>query len=150
VVRAHEPEQAAWRLGRPPADRSPWWVSHPALDEPGLRLELESAGARTVLALAGELDVATVPVLDAFLDARPLAGCAVLDLDLTGLTVIASAGLAAVLELQRECARRGIELRLCGAQPSVARVFALTGLTRLFSWDDAPAEPVVPQESALF
>jgi anti-sigma B factor antagonist len=150
VVRARDGEPADRRLGRAPEDRSRWWVSHPVPDEPALRLELTSAGSRAVLTVAGELDVATVPHFEAFVAERSLTGCAVLDLDLAGLTVIASAGLAAVLELQRDCARRGIGLRLCGAQPSVARVFALSGLIRLFTWDDAPAERVAPQDSALF
>jgi anti-sigma B factor antagonist len=148
MVRAHE-----WDISRrlgPPADRRPWWAALPPEPEDALRLDVETAGARTVLSLSGELDVCTAPDLESFLGGRDLDGCAVLEIDLAGVTTMASAGLSALITVRRECELRGIDLRLRDPQSSVARVFELTGLSRLFTWGDVPDGPAVTQDAVLF
>ena len=153
MVRAHEWETSR-RLGRAPVQRQPWWVAHPLKPDPGLQLEVETAGAHTVLFVTGDLDSATAPDLESFLETRTLSGCTVLEVDLAGVTIMASAGLGALLAVRRECDRRGIDLRLRGAQRSVARVFDLTGLSPIFRWSDLPthppADPDPAQDLALF
>jgi anti-anti-sigma factor len=147
--RAHEWDTSR-RLSRAPADRLPWWVTQSGEPEPALRLGMETAGARTVLSVAGELDSFTAPDLESFLEQHCLAGCTLLEVDLAGVTTLASAGLSALITVRRECDQRGIGLRLRGAQPSVWRVFELTGLSRLFTWGDAPSGPDATQDLALF
>ncbi|MGY1601370.1 anti-sigma factor antagonist [Geodermatophilus sp. SYSU D00815] len=149
MVLSHEWDVSR-RLVRAPANRRPWWVSHPVPDQPPIELDAESGGALIVVRVSGEIDALTAPHLEAFVAGRSLAGCAVLELDLAGVTSIASAGLSALLELRRWCQQRGIELRLRGAQRSVWRVFELTGLHRVFPEGDGPAGPGPTQELALF
>jgi anti-anti-sigma factor len=149
MVRADEWD-ASRRLCRAPSARRPWWVGQPQQPDPPLRLEVETGGARTVLFVTGALDPSTAPALDSFLEERSLAGCTVLEVDLAGVTTMASAGLSALIAVRRECEQRGIDLWLRGVQPSVWRVFEFTGLCRLFTWGDAPAEPVSGQDLALF
>jgi anti-anti-sigma factor len=131
MVRAHEWD-AARRLGRVPASRQPWWAAHPAPTS-ALRLEWEAGGARSVLAVSGDLDARTAAQLEAFVAGSPLAGSAVLELDLAGVRSLGSAGLSGLLALHRWCGQRGLELRVRGALPSVERVFEAAGLDAAFA-----------------
>src|SRR3954471_15991513 len=148
MVLSHEWDVSR-RLARPPRNRRPWWVSHP-VPEPPLVLAAESAAARAVVLVSGEIDALTAPHLEAFVAGRSSAGCTTLELDLAGVTSITSAGLSALLGLRRWCQQRGIDLRLRGARPSVWRVCELTGLHRVFPAGDGPAGPGPTQELALF
>jgi anti-anti-sigma factor len=149
MVRAHEWDVSR-RLARPPGGRRPWWVAHPAPGRSPLRLEWVATGARTVLAVSGDLDVVTTPQLESVVADQPLTGCSVLEVDLAGVPSIGSVGLSVLLGIRRWCLQRGIELRIRGAQPSVWRVFELTGLDLVLA---PPAEhdasPAV-QELTLF
>ena len=149
MVLSHEWDTSR-RLVRAPGNRRPWWASHPVPIPPPLELDASSAAARIVVQVSGEIDALTAPHLESFVAGRSLAGCTVLELDLTGVPSIASAGLSALLGLRRWCQQRGSDLRLRGAQPSVWRVFELTGLHRVFREGDSPAEPGPTQELALF
>ena len=149
MVLSHEWDVSR-RLARSPRSRRPWWVSHPVPEAPPITLEAESGAARVIVLVSGEIDALTAPHLEAFVAGRSLVGCAVLELDLAGVTSIASAGLSALLGLRRWCQQRGIDLRLRGAQPSVWRVFEATGLHRVFPDGDGPAGPGPTQELALF
>jgi anti-sigma B factor antagonist len=108
--------------------------------EPMLQLELGTVGPRAVLSVTGELDTFSAPELESYLDGRCLAGCTVLEVDLAGVPMVASAGLSALIAVRRECERQGVDLQLRGARPSVLRIFELTGLARIFRFGDpAPA-----------
>jgi anti-anti-sigma factor len=124
-------------------------VAHPVSRGPAVRLEWVATGARSVVAVSGELDRLTTAQLEAFVAQQPLAGCAVLEIDLAGVPSVGSAGLSVLLGARRWALQRGIELRVRSAQPSVWRVFEVTGLGGLFTCD-APAVPVPVQELALF
>ncbi|CCG05554.1 putative anti sigma factor [Blastococcus saxobsidens DD2] len=148
MVRAHEWDVSR-RLARPPGGRRPWWVTHPAPEAPALRLEWETAGGHARVAVDGDLDLVTAPQLEAFVAARPLAGCTVLELDLGGVPSLGSVGLSVLLTVRRWCLQRGIALQLCDVQPSVWRVFEVTGLDAVFTASGpAPRPPV--QDLALF
>src|SRR4051794_38555541 len=149
MVLSHEWDVSR-RLARSPRHRRPWWVSHPLPEAPAIAFEAESAAARVVVLVSGEIDALTAPHLEAFVAGRSMAGCTVLELDLAGVPSIASAGLSALLGLRRWCQQHGIDLRLRGAQPSVWRVFEVRGLPRVFPEGDGPAGPGPTQELALF
>jgi anti-anti-sigma factor len=102
-------------------------------------LEWVATGARSVVAVHGDLDLVPAARLEAFLAEQPLAGCAVLEIDLAAATSVGSVGLSALLAVRRWSLQRGIELRIRGAAPSVWRVFELTGLAAVFT---APREPL--------
>ena len=117
MVLSHE-----WDVSRRlPRHRRPWWVTHPVPEGPVLQLEAEPGAARVVVLVSGEIDALTAPHLEAFVAGRSLAGCGVLELDLAGVTSIASAGLSALLGLRRTIARGYV---LLGANP-LARHVAL-------------------------
>jgi anti-anti-sigma factor len=145
MVRAHE-RDGSRRLARQPAGRRPWWVTHPA--RPGVRVEWLSTGVRSVVAVSGDLDFVTTPQLEAIVAEQPLAGCAVLEVDLAGVPSIGSTGLSVLLGVRRWCLQRGVELRIRGTQPSVWRAFEVTGLDRVFA-SPASAIVAVPVDDAL-
>lgn len=84
-----------------------------------------------VLAVAGELDIDTVPVLSARLDADVTERRAVLDL--SRLQFMDSTGLALVLDWHRRLSEAGGELRLAATQPPVLRLFTLADVTEVLS-----------------
>ena len=146
MVRAHE-WQGSPRLGRSSAARRPWWAGHTVPARPRLRLEWDPAG---VVLVSGELDLATAALLEAFVAARPLPDCTVLELDLAGVPSLGSVGLSVLLGVRRWALQRGVELRVRGAQPSVWRAFEVTGLDRVFapSGGGSPCAPA--QDLVLF
>ncbi len=146
MVRAHE-RQGARRLGRSSAARRPWWAGHHLASRPRLRLEWDSAG---VVLLSGELDLETGALLEAFVAARPLTDCTVLEVDFGGVPSLGSVGLSVLLGLRRWCLQRGVELRVRGAQPSVWRAFEVTGLDRVFAPAGGPSPCAPAQDLALF
>jgi len=137
MVRAHEWD-ASRRLARSAAGRRPWWGNHPQRT-PGPAVEWLAMGARTVVAVSGDLDRVTSAQLEAFVAQQPLPWCAVLEVDLSGVPSIGSSGLSVLLGVRRWALQRGIELRIRGTQPSVWRAFEVTGLAAIFA---ATSDPV--------
>ncbi|SDP94603.1 STAS domain-containing protein [Lentzea jiangxiensis] len=84
-----------------------------------------------VLAVAGELDIDTVPVLSARLDADVTGSHAVLDL--AGLAFMDSTGLALVLDWHRRLTEQGGQLRIAAAQGPVRRLFELADVAQVLS-----------------
>jgi anti-anti-sigma factor len=125
-------------------------VSHPSPGRSPLRLEWESTGARTVVAVSGDLDAVTTPQLEVIVAEQPLTGCRFLEVDLRGVPSIGSAGLFVLLGVRRWCLQRGIELAIRGAQPSVWRVFEQTGLDLVFAPAAEPDAARAVQELTLF
>ena len=80
--------------------------------------------------LEGELDLSTATTFqDAVLELME-SGWSTILVDLGGLTFMDSSGLRMAFELDSEASRRGIALRLTGANDDVRRLFSLTGLSR--------------------
>jgi anti-anti-sigma factor len=149
MVRAHEWDVSR-RLARAPGGRRPWWVAHPAPRSAAVAVEWEATGPRTVVRISGDLDSVTEEQLEAYVAGRSLAGCGLLEVDLGGVPSIGSVGLSVLLDVRRWTLQRGVELRIRSAQPSVWRVFELTGLDEVF--DAATDEVVEPpaQDLSLF
>jgi anti-sigma B factor antagonist len=100
--------------------------------QPGLTVTYRTEPDR-VLAVAGELDIGTAPVLrDAFLnlladeDERDLA------LDASGVSFVDSSGLAVLLMAARRWAAEERRLVLRTPSPPLLRVIDLTGVRRAF------------------
>lgn len=98
---------------------------------------LESQEAdRLRLLLTGELDIASVPVLEERLS-RLGAGELVVCLDLSKLAFIDSTGLHAVIRAMNDASANGWHLEIDrDLSPHVMRVFELTHLERLISGYD--------------
>lgn len=81
--------------------------------------------------IVGEFSIYTAAALKPRL-LEALAGAPALNLDLTGVTEIDSAGLQLLLLLKRESQQTGRELHLISSNPVVDEALALCNLTHLF------------------
>ncbi len=99
------------------------------------------------LAVAGEIDLASAPVLKGALLARLSVGATRLVLDLSGVTHMDSTGLGVLVGVQRRLPEDGA-IAIAGATPAVRSLFELTGLDRCFELfatvDAALAEVTTP------
>jgi anti-sigma B factor antagonist len=94
-----------------------------------------STGA-TVIAVAGEIDMATAPELANVLN--DFAQDSVL-VDLSAVTFIDSSGLAALSVAHQRTRDAGGQIAIGGVQPNVQKVFDITGLTDLLRGDSIDA-----------
>jgi anti-anti-sigma factor len=92
-----------------------------------LRLQVHAAGDRHTLCVGGELDLATVPELEAALsDLVAVASEIVIDLD--GVSFMDSQGLRCVLNRKKECESRGVAFSLAAVKPQARRVLEIAGV----------------------
>lgn len=97
----------------------------------------QERGGRSVLELAGELDLATAPGLaKAIADA---SGSGHVLVDLSRLVFIDSSGLRVLLDAARSAQSDGWRLELRRGPETVQRVFTLSSTERLLPFVDAPA-----------
>src|ERR1700728_3114668 len=86
---------------------------------------------RVVVALSGELDSATAPILRACLTSDELHGTADVEIDLAELTYLDSAGLSLLVQQWRALNASGGSLVVFNASPMALRLFGITGLQPL-------------------
>lgn len=90
------------------------------------------------LGVAGEIDLATAPVLrDKLLTLLRNQTPAVLVVDLTGVTFLDCAGISALVGVRNAAGRTGCQMRITYLQPFVRRVLEVAGLLGIFT---APIE----------
>ncbi|MBC6463564.1 STAS domain-containing protein [Actinomadura sp. HBU206391] len=94
---------------------------------PGLDASSTRHDGVTVVALNGELDLATADTLVAQI-AKAYKQAPGLVLDLTELVFIDSAGLGVLLQAQRKATEHGGAVALASCRPQVARALQLSGL----------------------
>jgi anti-sigma B factor antagonist len=108
--------------------------SCPGCDDLPLRrpsqLELKDVvrGEEHTLALTGELDIASCPLLVATVLQICSEGAGALVMDLSGVTFMGSTGLRALLSAKGLCARHGCEFLLIPGPAQVQHLFELTGV----------------------
>ncbi|HSZ69971.1 MAG TPA: STAS domain-containing protein [Solirubrobacteraceae bacterium] len=88
------------------------------------------------IALVGELDLAGAGQLEACLEQAEREGRARLVIDLGGLAFIDSTGLRLLLQADARARERGCELLLRRGEPSVQRVFEVTGALDVLRFQD--------------
>lgn len=87
-------------------------------------------GDRSVLRLAGELDLETVAELRMHAQAELAAGrCQALTIDMAELTFVDSSGLGLLVELRQMATVSGVAWELANVPPRPARVIEIAGLT---------------------
>ena len=89
--------------------------------------ELLNGGGPTVVKLLGELDLSTVPQLEACLEGLGADGADV-RLDLSGLSFCDSSGISAMVTASKRVRKRGGHLSIVSPQPAVRSVLEITGL----------------------
>jgi anti-sigma B factor antagonist len=95
-------------------------------------------GATTVLHIGGELDMATAPRLSATAHAeldRP--DCRTLVFDVSGLDFVDSTGVGCWVEVRNRASAEDRQVLVRAANPVVARILEIGGLTRLFAEPEA-------------
>ena len=81
-----------------------------------------------LVAIAGELDMATVPRVSAALEAEPAASAGAVVIDLAGVTFIDSTGLAALVKLEHALAARAGRLAIACPEGPARLLLDVTGL----------------------
>jgi len=89
-------------------------------------------GRKARLALSGKLGLKGADELDAAIAALPDATHDI-DLDLSGINYLSSAGLAALMRTNQRCEGRDGRLRLLHPSSEVMEVLDMTSLTTLFT-----------------
>lgn len=97
-------------------------------------MDLSTARVRgiVVLAVVGEIDAANVAHLRSCLDDLLVKGEHNFVIDLTDVSFMDSSGLATLVQLFKRVRIGQGDVRLCGMQPKVKRVFELIRLDRVF------------------
>ncbi len=85
----------------------------------------------TTIALSGELDIATAPILEEHLVRLEADGVTSIVIDLVEVTFIESAGLRACVDAGKRAKQNSRELRVFRARPELRRVFGLVGAESL-------------------
>lgn len=102
---------------------------------------------RTVVHVAGEIDVYTAPSLRRYLDDQIQRGARELVVDLSAVTFLDSTGLGVLVGRLRVIRGQSGSLLIVGARDRVLKVFTITGLDTVFPMADtladleAPADP---------
>jgi len=98
----------------------------PLTGQEAFRCELSWERDAARIQAVGELDLATVPILEAELAGLRDAGFRHLILDLGGLDFIDSTGLACILRYDDEARQDGYSIALIPGPPAVQRMFQVT------------------------
>ena len=107
------------------------------MNELSLDVHLSGNGEATVV-VAGEVDMATAPQLDACLCAQAARNVVV---DLAGVSFLDSSGLGALVHARKILAANGHTLRVSGEQDNIRTVLEVTGLLEVLHGDgERPAE----------
>ena len=103
-------------------------------------VDVEQHGALVVVAVTGEVDLVTAPSLRSVLnEVAGRAGVTCIVLDLAGVSFLDSTGIAVLTGVTKRCRTQGQDLRLCGAQAQLTRVFGLMGLDQHWQFFDTRA-----------
>ena len=96
--------------------------------EGNLSIDVSREPDRVVLRLNGELDLASVPLLESEVESATLDDPATIVLDLRGLEFIDSTGLRAILLQDKRSTERGQTFALVRGSEQVQRLMRMTGL----------------------
>jgi anti-sigma B factor antagonist len=104
---------------------------------PPFRCDVEADGESAVrIRPVGELDLSTVPMLEASMEHAREAGFELLVIDLRGLEFIDSTGLTLLTRWSLGAERDGYELALVAGSDRIQRLFELTRLITHFKFVD--------------
>jgi anti-sigma B factor antagonist len=102
-----------------------------------LSVRTESRNGVGIVAVTGELDMGTAPLLDEHLERFQQDGVGTVVLDLRALSFLDPSGLHALVDAKERAATNGRHLLVVGASPSTRRVLELIGTDFLLDGQDA-------------
>jgi anti-anti-sigma factor len=111
--------------------------SQPAPNTRSFRCEVSLQDRTAIVRAIGELDLATVQVLDEQLEALRDAEFRRLILDLRNLDFIDSAGLHRILGYHSRARQDGFSIELIKGPPAVQRIFEIAGAGAYLRFSDA-------------
>lgn len=97
-----------------------------------MEIKTDIKGSKAVLGLVGKLTVQTSPGLSDAVDRLPEAVCDI-DVDLTEVSYIASAGLRVLVAIGKLSVARGGTMRVLHPCTDVMDVLEMTGLSEIFT-----------------
>jgi anti-sigma B factor antagonist len=106
----------------------------------GLRLDVSRRGSAVVIAVAGELDLASAARLEAQLDRVESPRPELVIVDLRELEFIDSTGLSVVVHAHQRAQRNGWRFALVNGSGQVQRMLSLTGVDRAVMLAATPEE----------
>jgi anti-sigma B factor antagonist len=104
-----------------------------------LELDTEQGDGRASLALRGELDISSAPVLEEALGRVEAAGPPLLVIDLRGLEFMDSTGLRTLVSADQRARDAGRRLAIVRGPEAVDRIFNVTRLDERLELVDDPA-----------
>lgn len=107
-----------------------------------LAIDARAAGAWDVVTVRGEVDIATSPQLRAAIERALDRGAQRVLVDLRDVPFLDSSGLGVLVAGHRRSRERGGELAIVCAEGPVMRVFAITGLDRVFPIHGSPGDVI--------
>lgn len=104
------------------------------------RVEMRNEGQATVVAVTGELDLASSPELEQRLEQFYASDSELLVIDLRGLEFMDSTGLSVIVSAQQKVIDAGRRLIIVRGPQQVQRLLDLTGVAERLELVDTPDE----------
>ena len=112
--------------------------------EQHFQIEERAAQGTTVVAVTGEIDVATAPQLQESLHSLIAQGHSSLVIDLLAVSFLDSTALGVLVGALKRCREQGGDLQLVVADTRIMKIFEITGLTTVFPIVDSLAAVGAP------
>lgn len=103
-----------------------------AITHPAVRVTSRQAAGRTLIAIEGEIDVASAAALRENLLAEFGRARTAVIIDLSGVSFCDATGLSVLVTARRRAHLLGLSLTLVAPRPSMHRLLRVTGLDRAF------------------
>lgn len=97
-----------------------------------LDVTVDRTNSACTLAVTGEVDVYTSPVLKSYIVSALDDGCSDLVVDLEGVEFIDSSGLGVLVSGLRRVKEHGGSMRLVCTRENILKIFRITGLDKVF------------------
>ncbi len=104
------------------------------------RLEVRSQGKATIIAVRGELDLASSPALQEELDRVSASDADLLIIDLRDLDFMDSTGLSVLVRAHQRAEEQGRQLAMVKGPQQVQRLLSLTGVADRLTVVDRPED----------
>ena len=122
------------------AQHHPAEISRLAPVQSHFRLEVRNEGQATVIAVSGELDLASSPALQEELDRVGASDAQLLIIDLRDLDFMDSTGLSVLVRAHQRIEEQGRQLAMVRGPQQVQRLLSLTGVAERLTLVDSPEE----------
>lgn len=116
--------------------------------ESNFAVHTHSTGRTVRLALSGELDIVSSPVLERTMAELAASDAELFVVDLRGLEFMDSTGLHVLLQAQQQAHDLGRRFALIRGPEQVQRLFDLTGLTDTLTIVDTPEDRLLEADQA--